>query len=48
MFIKFVDTDRLFCQNLTIVCSLRACHMLLTMNLMFIREILEKFTSFIF
>ena len=32
---------------LTLVCSLRACHMYLTRNYMFIREIWEKFTSFI-
>ena len=48
MFIKFVDTDWLFCLILTIVCSLRACHMWLTRNHMFIREIWGKFTSFIF
>ena len=33
---------------LTLVCSLRACHMWLTRNHMFIREIWGKFTSFIF
>ena len=40
MFIKFVDIDWLFfCVILTLVCSLRACHMWLTRNHMFIREI---------
>ena len=49
MFIKFVDIDWLFfCAVLTLVCSLRACHMWLTRNHMFIREIWGKFTSFIF
>ena len=37
-----------FCVILTLVCSLRACHMWLTRNHMFIREIWGKFTSFIF
>ena len=37
-----------FCVILTLVCSLRACHMWLTRNHMFIHEIWEKFTSFIF
>ena len=37
-----------FCIILTLVCSLRACHMLLTRNHMFIREIWRKFTSFVF
>ena len=49
MFIKFVDTDWLFFWViLTTVCCLRACHMWLTTNYMFIREIWGKFTSFIF
>ena len=49
MFIKFTDIDWLFfCGILTLVCSLRACHMWLTRNHMFIREIWGKFTSFIF
>ena len=46
MFITFVDI--IFCVILTLVCSLRACHMWLTRNHMFIREIWGKFTSFIF
>ena len=37
-----------FCKILTLVCSLRACHMWLTRNHMFIRKILGKFTLFIF
>ena len=37
-----------FCVILTLVCSLRACHMWLTRNHMFIREIWGNFTSFIF
>ena len=37
-----------FCVILTLVCSLRACHMWLTRNHMFIREIWGKFTLFIF
>ena len=41
----FID---FFCVILTLVCSLRACHMWLTRNHMFIREIWGKFTSFIF
>ena len=49
MFIKFIDIDWLFfCIILALVCSLRACHMWLTRNHMFIREIWGKFTSFIF
>ena len=36
-----------FCVIITLVCSLRACHMWLTRNQMFIHEILGKFTSFI-
>ena len=37
MFIEFVDIDWLFfCVILTPVCSLRACHMWLTRNHMFI------------
>ena len=36
-----------FCVILTLVCSLRACHMWLTRNQMFIRKIWGKFTSFI-
>ena len=47
MFIKFVDIDCFFV-ILTLVCSLRACHMWFTRNHMFIREIWGKFTSFIF
>ena len=38
----------IFCVILTFVYSLRACHMWLTRNHMFIREIWGKFTSFIF
>ena len=38
----------IFCVILTLVYSLRACHMWLTRNHMFIREIWGKFTSFIF
>ena len=34
-----------FCVSLTLVCSLRTCHMRLTRNHMFIREIWGKFTS---
>ena len=37
-----------FCVILTLVCSLRACHMWLTRNRMFFRKILGKFTTFIF
>ena len=37
-----------FCVILTLVCSLRACHMWLTRNHMFICEIWGKFTLFIF
>ena len=37
-----------YCVILSLVCSLRACHMWLTRNHMFIREIWGKFTSFIF
>ena len=37
-----------FCVILTLVCSLRACHVSLTRNHMFIREIWGKFSSFIF
>ena len=37
-----------FCVILTLVCSLRACHMWLARNHMFIREIWGEFTSFIF
>ena len=37
-----------FCVILTVLCSLRACHMWLTRNHMFIREIWGKFTLFIF
>ena len=37
-----------FCVILTIVCSLRPCHMWVTRNHMFLREIWGKFTSFIF
>ena len=49
MFIKFVDIDWLFfCVILTLVCSLRACHTLLTRNHMFIGEIWGQFASFIF
>ena len=48
MFIKFIDIDWLFCVILFLVCSLRACHIWLTRNHMFIREIWGKFTSFIF
>ena len=35
-------------RNSYLVCSLRACHMWLTRNHIFIREIWGKFTSFIF
>ena len=43
MFIKFVEIHRLFfCVILTLVCSLRAYHMWLTRNHMFIREIWGK------
>ena len=42
MFIKFGD---IFCIILTHVCSLRACHMRLSRNHMFIHEIWGKFTS---
>ena len=45
MFIKFLI---LIVFYVILVCSLRACHMWLTRNHMFIREILGKFTSFIF
>ena len=50
MFIKFVDIDWFLfvCVILTLVCSLRACHMWLNGNHMFIREIWGKFTSFVF
>ena len=48
MFIKLVDIDIVFCVILTLVCSVRACHMWLTKNHIFIREFLGKFTSFIF
>ena len=49
MFIKFVDIDWvIFCVILTLVCYLRACHMWLTKNHMFIPQIWGKFTSFIF
>ena len=37
-----------FCVILMLVCSLRACHMWLTRNHMFKREIWGQFTSFIF
>ena len=37
-----------FCVFLALLCSLRACHMWLTRNHMFIREIWGEFTSFIF
>ena len=37
-----------FCVILTLVCSLRACHMWLSRNHMFICEIWGKFTSFLF
>ena len=37
-----------FCVIHTLVCSLRTCHMRLTRNHIFIREIWGKFTSFIF
>ena len=37
-----------FCVILTLLCSLRACHVWLTRNHMFIHEIWGKFTSFIF
>ena len=37
-----------FCVILTLVCSLRACHMWLIRNYMFIRKIWGKFTSLIF
>ena len=37
-----------FCVIVTLVCSLRACHMWLTKNHMFVREIWGKFTSFFF
>ena len=47
MFIKFVDVDCFLC-NCYPACFLRACHMWLTRNHMFIREIWGKFTSFIF
>ena len=48
MFIKFNWYWLIvFCVILTLVCSSRACHMWLTRNHMFIREIWEKFTSFI-
>ena len=42
--IKFADIDFL-CVILTLVCSMRACHMWLTQMHMFIHEILGKFTS---
>ena len=45
MFIKFLI---LIVFYVILVCSLRACHMWLTRNHMFIREILGKFTLFIF
>ena len=49
MFIGFVYFDWLFfCVILTLVCSLRACHMWLTRNNMFIHETLGKVTSFNF
>ena len=48
MFIKFVDIDWFFCVILALVCPLRACHIWLTRNHMFIWEIWSKFTSFIF
>ena len=35
-----------FCVILTLVCSLRACHMWLTRNHIFIREIWKKFERF--
>ena len=35
-----------FCVILTLVCSLRACHMWLTRNHMFIREIWQRFQNF--
>ena len=37
-----------FCVIFTLVCSLRAFHMWLNRNHMFIREVWRKFTSFIF
>ena len=37
-----------FCVILTLLCSLRTCHMWLTRNHIFIREIWGKVTSFIF
>ena len=37
-----------FCVLLTLLCSLRTCHMWLTRNHIFIREIWGKVTSFIF
>ena len=37
-----------FLCNSTLVCFLKACHIWLTRNQMFIHEISEKFTSFIF
>ena len=37
-----------FCVIFTLVCSLRAFHMWLNRNHMFIREVWGKFTSFIF
>ena len=44
MFIKFVDIDWLFfCVILTLVCFLRACHMWLTRNHMFIHKLWGKF-----
>ena len=39
--------DCFFCVILTLVCYLRACHMCLTRNHMFIREMWRKFTSLI-
>ena len=49
MFVKFVDIDWFFlCVILTFACSLKACHMWLTKNHMFICKIWEKFISFIF
>ena len=48
MFIKFVGIDCFFSVILTLVGSLRACHMWLTRNHVFICEIWEKCTSFIF
>ena len=48
MFIKFVDIDWFLCVILTLLRYLRACHMWLTRNHMFISESWGTFTSFIF